>query len=101
MAMTVAALLFIFGLGMVIGVFFFGGLWLTVRRIPESRHPGLLSLGSFFTRAAVSLLAFYYVTGGHWKGILACLAGFFLMRILFTHLLNPGRNLSKPSEKRA
>ena len=36
--------------GIALGVFFYGGLWLTVRRLLMTRHPVLLTLGSFCVR---------------------------------------------------
>ena len=47
-----------FFLGAVLSAFYFGGLWLTVKRLPQSRQPTLLSLSSFAARSLVA------VTGG-------------------------------------
>jgi F1F0 ATPase subunit 2 len=98
--MNIMTLLSAFLAGIGTGVFFFGGLWLTVRKAAESHHPGRLSLGSFFIRAAISLPVIHFATGGQWQRLVACLAGFFLMRVLFTHFLRPDANLLQPSEKR-
>ena len=39
-----------FGFGILLGVFFYGGLWLTVRNLATTRHPFALTLGSLVLR---------------------------------------------------
>ena len=45
--------------GGLIGTLYFGGLWLTVKRIPASDNPHLLLVSSFFLRMTAALAAFY------------------------------------------
>jgi F1F0 ATPase subunit 2 len=78
---SVPYLLVAFFVGMGAGVFYFGGLWWTVRRLPSARHPALLTLGSFFVRTGLSLAAFYFASGGQWQRILASLLGFIIVRV--------------------
>lgn len=66
--------------GVVIGVAFFTGLWWSVRRGLASPRPGLWLLGSLLLRLALALAGFYWVGGGEWQRLLACLAGFLLGR---------------------
>ncbi|MEO7424863.1 MAG: ATP synthase subunit I [Fibrobacteria bacterium] len=66
--------------GMVLGAIFFGGLWWTVRKALGSRSPAPLFLGSSLLRTAAVLAGFYFVSGGHWQRLLACLLGFALAR---------------------
>ena len=82
-------LLLAFLVGIGAGSFHFGALWLTVRRLPRSRRPGLLVWGSLMGRIAVTLLAFYLVMGGHWAGLIACLAGFILARSVLVRRWKP------------
>jgi F1F0 ATPase subunit 2 len=70
-----------FFVGMGAGVFYFGGLWWTVRRLPSARQPALLTFGSFLARTGLSLVAFYFASGGHWQRILASLLGFIIVRV--------------------
>lgn len=75
------------GAGMGLGLFFYGGLWFTVRRLATSRRPALLLLGSFAMRLALTLPGFYLLLvgmAGQWPPIAAALAGFFLARLLLT-----------------
>ena len=75
------------GIGLLMGAFYFGGLWLTVRKVANTRPAGLILFGSFLVRAAVVLIGFYFVTDGKWERVLACMTGFVLARTLFIHRL--------------
>ena len=75
--------------GIGLGVFYFGGLWLTVRRLPTAQRPALLSLLSFFARLGVVLSGFYLAMDGHWQRLLACLLGFLGARVILVRLLGP------------
>ena len=67
--------------GLAVGVFFFGGLWWTVRRGTDSSAPALWFSASSLLRTIIALGVFYLVSNGHWQGFLACLSGFLLARI--------------------
>ncbi len=77
--------------GVGLGLFYFGGLWLTVRRLPDSDWPALLFLGSFVGRTALTVLGFYLVMDGRWERVLACLVGFIMARQFLISRLRPGR----------
>jgi len=66
--------------GGALGIFFFGGLWWTVRRGLSSEIPALWFVGSFALRTGVILLGFYLISQGHWDRALACAAGFMIGR---------------------
>ena len=72
--------------GGLLGSFFFGGLWWTVRRGLSAKQPALLFLGSSLLRTAVVLAGFYYVSERHWNRLLLCLLGFVLARLAVTWL---------------
>lgn len=78
--------------GMVLGVFYFGGLWLTVKRLPFSARPALLTLCSYLGRLIVTLSGFYLVMAGSWERLLAVLCGFMVMRIILVHFWKPVGN---------
>lgn len=84
--MTTESLLLIGTLfvGVMAGVLFFGGLWLTVQRLPSAKHPGLLMAGSSALRMAIVLALFFIVGRAHLDRMLICLAGFLLARFLVT-----------------
>lgn len=72
--------------GLLLGVFFFGGLWWTVQRGLSSRRPELWFLGSLLLRTSTAVAGFYFSSGGHWERLLVCLLGFFIMRRIVTRL---------------
>jgi F1F0 ATPase subunit 2 len=84
-------LVFAFLGGAGLGSFYFIGLWWTVQKLPSSKSPALLSLGSFVVRTAVVLTGFYFIMGGQWERLLACLAGFMTARVVLIRGLKPGR----------
>jgi len=85
--------------GVALGLFFFGGLWLTVRRIADSKRPALRMLGSFFVRLLVTLCGFHLAMDGNWKRLLACLAGFLMMRLALTRIVRTGAAASPLSNE--
>jgi F1F0 ATPase subunit 2 len=82
-----------------LGLFYFGGLWLTVRQLPTCRWPAPLLLGSFVGRTAVVLVGFYVVMRGRWERVLACLAGFIMVRLFLVSRLRPEQVPNVPRGK--
>jgi len=75
--------------GILLGAFFFGGLWWTVRKGLSSQQSALWFSGSLLLRTGIALSGFYFVSNGEWSKLLACLLGFLLARfgvIRFTRL---------------
>jgi F1F0 ATPase subunit 2 len=88
--------LFLCGIaGMALGLLYFGGLWLTIQRLPHTRYPIPLMLGSMIVRTAFTIGGFYYVMSQHWERAIACLIGFILMRMIFSSRLHP-KHLPSP-----
>jgi len=83
--------------GLALGLFYFGGLWLTVRRIACGKRPALLMLSSFVVRLLVTLCGFYLVMDGSWERLLACLAGFLVMRFVLTRIARTGEAATRLS----
>jgi F1F0 ATPase subunit 2 len=82
-------------MGVLLGAFYFGGLWMTVRRLAISRQPALLLFASFVVRMSVVLIGFYTVSGGRWQPIVACLVGFLIARMLLVRRLGDLALLAK------
>lgn len=74
--------------GALLGVFFFGGLWWTVRRGVVSAQPALFFLGSLLLRTLAVIAGFYFISRGDWRRLAASLAGFGLARILVGRRVN-------------
>jgi F1F0 ATPase subunit 2 len=69
--------------GMLLGVFYFGTLWLTVRNLTALKYPmGILTI-SYAARLLVTLGGFYLLVLEHWSRPAAALLGFVMMRGLF------------------
>ena len=81
--------------GILLGAFFFGGLWLTVRKGIASRWTALWFFGSMLLRTGAVMLGFYFVMGDSWQRLLAALLGFFLARLVATRLARAEELLSQ------
>lgn len=80
-----------FAVGLGLGTLFFGGLWLTVQRIPTASWPALLALGSFWGRSTVCVAGFYLVMDGGWARLVACFLGFLGARLALVRYWRPQR----------
>lgn len=78
-------LILLAGLGL--GVVFYGGLWLTVRALPKSRHATLLVLLSFWGRTGVVIAGLIMAMDASWQKALVCLMGFTAARVLLARLV--------------
>ena len=79
-----------FSAGMVLGAFYFIGLWRTVRQLPSVKNPARLLLGSLILRMAVVMAGFYLIMGaGHWERLAAAMLGFIIIRKILTYRLGP------------
>ena len=75
--------------GGVLGTIFFGGLWWTVLKGVSSKQPALWFFGSLLLRMGIALAGFYFVSGGHWDRLLACLLGFVIARFIVMRFTGP------------
>lgn len=78
------SLSFALAAGMLLGTFFFGGLWWTVNKGVSSRRPALWFFGSMLLRTCIVVLGFYFILGDDWKRLLAGLIGFIVARLIVT-----------------
>ena len=84
---AVLALAALAGVGL--GLVYFGGLWLTLRRVPQAKSPALLAMASFVGRTALVLVGFYFVMGDSWQRLVACLVGVVAARVVLVRRLGP------------
>lgn len=68
--------------GIILGILFFGGLWLTVKKGLNARLPALWFVSSFILRMGVVLAGFYYVSQHSWQKMLMTLAAFLIARMI-------------------
>ncbi len=79
---NIAAMVAAMAAGLLLGTFFFAGLFWTIKRGLLSKHPALWFFGSLIIRIAVTLGGFYLVSAGRWQNLALCVAGFFIARLL-------------------
>lgn len=72
--------------GLLLGLFFFGGLWWTLRICMASAWAAPCLLFSLLLRTALVMAGFYYVMGENWQQLLAGLLGFTIARFIVTRL---------------
>lgn len=77
--------------GGLLGSVYFGGLWLTLRRVSTSRHPALLMLSSLLLRLAGVGFGLYLFADGNWQRYLAAVPGIVLARWLWIRRIEPKR----------
>lgn len=66
--------------GFCLGMFFFGGLWFTIRNISSMTRPSLLIIISFFVRTVVVMAGFYLILKQGMPSLLIALAGYLVSR---------------------
>ncbi|QDV83337.1 ATP synthase subunit I [Planctomycetes bacterium TBK1r] len=76
------------GLGAILAVFYFGGLWWTLRGLSASQRPLAIYFASLTTRMVIALLVFAgFAVYGVWQTFAACLLGFLITRIALLRFL--------------
>ena len=68
--------------GLALGIFFYGGLYYTVKIGLTARIPGLVFAGSFVFRTAITLAGFMLVSQGKPLRLLAVFSGFLIFRLI-------------------
>lgn len=68
--------------GAVLGLVYFGGLYLSVQKMSQVKHPSILMAVSLFLRMLVLLGVFFFMAKGGYKDVLLTLLGVLLIRFL-------------------
>jgi F1F0 ATPase subunit 2 len=76
-----------FAAGVGLGVFYFGTLWLVVRRLDRLASPAAWLGLTGIVRLAVTLVAFALLVGPRWDRPVVALAGFLAVRVVLTRWL--------------
>jgi F1F0 ATPase subunit 2 len=74
--------------GGLLGGFYFGGLWWTVRKGLSSEKPAFWFFGSLLLRTSVVLAGFYFISHNHWSRLVMCLFGFLIARLIVVKRLS-------------
>lgn len=83
--------------GVAVGLFFFGGLWWTVRKLPVSKNPALLMLGSALGRLLVACAGFLAATAGRPLTSVLWVVGFLGTRFALSRTLGTRPETGKES----
>jgi F1F0 ATPase subunit 2 len=86
---TTITLILVFLAGNVLGMIFFGGLWLTLKWGLKSYFAGLWLTLSMLLRSTIVLCGMYWIGQAQWPRIAVCLLGFIVMRVVLTRWLPP------------
>lgn len=81
------------GVGLLVGIVYFGGLWLTVRNLKDSENPTKTLLTSWFLRNGVFVASFWAVMQGDWRRVLIAFGAFLSVRAVSTKAVR--RSLKK------
>ena len=89
--MSVAAIVAASFAGVVLGAFFYGGLWFTVTRLRTARHPAILALASFWIRSVAVLVGAVFFARRGWQLGLILIPGFAAGRFVVSFFLRERR----------
>ena len=87
-----------FIIGASLGLFYFGGLWLTVQQLPVTQHPYRLIFFSFISRLGITLFILSLLLSGNSVygvgPLLICCLGFLAVRMIMILLIQPTSRIS-------
>ena len=88
----------VFIVGASLGLFYFGGLWLTVQQLTATQHPYRLIFFSFIFRLAVTLLVVSLILSNNTVygviPLLVCCLGFLAVRTVMILSIQPGNKIN-------
>lgn len=79
-------LLLAFPAGLLLGTFFYGGLWWTVQRGLASPRPHLWFMASYLLRTGIAVAGLFALSGGRWQRLLIALLGCLAARLITMRL---------------
>ena len=81
--------------GILLAVFFYGGLWFTVQRLAATGHPILLTIASFWLRLVIVLAGFVVLARSGLVDVILAMAGFVAGRLVVSRFLPERRPASR------
>lgn len=76
--------------GLLLGTFFFGGLWWTVQKITDRGGSAYLFLISFIVRTGIVLGGLYLIMTAGWQFLISAMVGFLVARTILAYRFKPG-----------
>jgi F1F0 ATPase subunit 2 len=74
--------MFGFFIGIILGIIFFGGLYLTILKLGNVKNPSILFAVSFMLRMAILLGGLFLLSQNGYQGVLFALLGIILAKFL-------------------
>lgn len=89
--MTGAFFTFIYpaAVGIALGIFYYGGLWLILRRLPQLRHPSVWVGLSLLVRTVTVVVVLYLLFADSWQQLLIAMLGMLIARTLLVQRIKP------------
>jgi F1F0 ATPase subunit 2 len=73
--------------GVLLGLFYFGGLWMTLKVIPRSKKPKSWLVLSFIVRVFLILVGFWAIVRSSPAAFMLTFLAFLITRVIFTRSL--------------
>ncbi|MBU1055875.1 MAG: ATP synthase subunit I [Proteobacteria bacterium] len=81
--------------GVILSILFFGGLWWTLKKIPQKQNPQRFLGYSFIIRTSIALGGFWLALNHSLAAFGITMAAFALMRFILTHRLGSAKGDEK------
>jgi F1F0 ATPase subunit 2 len=78
--------------GIILGILYFGGLWLTITKMRTLKNPGIFLTLSFILRTVIVIGGFYLISAGHLERLAVAMLAFFVTRFVFIKYFSPERS---------
>ncbi|MFO7593581.1 MAG: ATP synthase subunit I [Pseudomonadota bacterium] len=86
--------------GILLGLFFLQGLWVTIRNLDKTRHPAMRLLISILVRFSLVLAGFLFLARyAGWQHVLIAVAGFTLLRIYIVRRFSQEQDQNKEIDR--
>lgn len=99
MSLTQGLLLFVYPamVGLGLGLLYYGGLWLTLRKLAQLRQPALWLSLSLLLRMIAVVAVLYLLFADSWQQLLLALLGMLIMRTVLVQRIKPIAAMPKHS----
>jgi len=75
--------------GLLLGLFYYGGLWLILRRLEQLKYPAVWLGLSLLIRTLTVVFVIYLLFSDSWKQLLIVLLGMLITRFLLVKYIRP------------
>jgi F1F0 ATPase subunit 2 len=75
--------------GLVLGLFYYGSLWLILRKLPQFSHPAVWVGISLILRTLAVMLMLYILFSDSWQQLVLAVVGIIISRTLLVQRIRP------------